>query len=299
MHAHDHHSHGHEPLASLDRAFLVGIGLNAAFVVAEFAVGLWSGSMGLLSDAGHNLSDVAGLLLALLAFRLARVPARPRYTYGYKKSTVLISLLNSAILLLAVGVIVAESIARMRRPEPVAGGAIAWTAAVGVVINGFTAWLFLKDKEHDLNVKGAYLHMAADALVSVGVLVSGALISWTGWTLVDPIVGLVVAGVIVASVWSLLRDSLRLSLDGVPAGIDVGTVRARMEAAPGVASVHHIHVWAISTTENALTAHVVLCDGADAAQVKRQLRETAAALGIGHATLETEAAAESCDRQHD
>ena len=190
--AHEHHHHDHT-VTSLNKAFILGIALNVAFVVVEFAVGLYYGSMGLLSDAGHNLSDVASLLLAMLAFRLAQAHATPRYTYGYKKSTVLISLLNSVILLVAVGVIVAESVGRMLHPAPVEGGAIAWTAGVGVVINGFTAWLFMKDKDKDLNVKGAYLHMAADALVSVGVLVSGVVISWTGWTIVDPVVGLVVA----------------------------------------------------------------------------------------------------------
>ena len=172
---HDHH-HDHT-VSSLNKAFILGITLNVAFVVVEFAVGLYYGSMGLLSDAGHNLSDVASLLLAMLAFRLAQAHATPRYTYGYKKSTVLISLLNSVILLIAVGVIVAESIGRMMHPAPIEGGAIAWTAGVGVAINGFTAWLFMKDKDKDLNVKGAYLHMAADALVSVGVLVSGLVIS--------------------------------------------------------------------------------------------------------------------------
>ena len=166
---HSHHHHHHPAVSSLNKAFLWGIALNAGFVVVEFAVGLWYGSMGLLSDAGHNLSDVASLLMAMLAFRLAQAHATPKYTYGYKKSTVLISLLNSVILLIAVGVIIAESIGRMLHPEPVVGGAIAWTAGIGVVFNGFTAWLFLKDKERDLNVKGAYLHMAADALVSIGV----------------------------------------------------------------------------------------------------------------------------------
>ena len=205
--AHEHHHHDHT-VTSLNKAFILGIVLNVAFVVVEFAVGLYYGSMGLLSDAGHNLSDVASLLLAMLAFRLAQAHATPRYTYGYKKSTVLISLLNSVILLVAVGVIVAESVGRMLHPAPVEGGAIAWTAGVGVVINGFTAWLFMKDKDKDLNVKGAYLHMAADALVSVGVLVSGVVISWTGWTIVDPVVGLVVAAVIVVSVWSLTPASV-------------------------------------------------------------------------------------------
>lgn len=291
---HDHHHHHEHAVTSLNKAFVWGIALNVAFVAVEFAVGLAYGSMSLLSDAGHNLSDVASLLLALLAFRLAQAHATPKYTYGYKKSTVLISLVNSVILLIAVGVIVAESIGRMLHPAPVAGGAIAWTAGIGVVINGFTAWLFVKDKDRDLNVKGAYLHMAADALVSVGVLVSGLVITWTGWTVVDPVVGLVVAGVIVASVWSLTRDSLRLSLDGVPEGIDVAEIESRMVAVPGVKAVHHIHVWAISTTENALTAHVVLDRLSQMEAVKRDLKALLERSGIPHATLEFESAAEQC-----
>lgn len=295
---HEHHHHDHT-VTSLNKAFIWGIGLNVGFVVVEFAVGLCYGSMGLLSDAGHNLSDVASLLLAMLAFRLAQARATPKYTYGYKKSTVLISLLNSVILLIAVGVIVAESIGRMLHPEPVMGGAIAWTAGVGVAINGFTAWLFMKDKDRDLNVKGAYLHMAADALVSVGVLVSGLVISWTGWTVVDPIVGLAVAGVIVASVWSLTRDSLRLSLDGVPGGIDIAEIERKMEAVPGVRAVHHIHVWAISTTENALTAHVVLDSLSRMEEVKHALKELLGRSEIPHATLEFESVTERCCDLHD
>ena len=295
---HEHHHHDHT-VTSLNKAFIWGIGLNVGFVVVEFAVGLCYGSMGLLSDAGHNLSDVASLLLAMLAFRLAQARATPKYTYGYKKSTVLISLLNSVILLIAVGVIVAESIGRMLHPEPVVGGAIAWTAGVGVAINGFTAWLFMKDKDRDLNVQGAYLHMAADALVSVGVLVSGLVISWTGWTVVDPIVGLAVAGVIVASVWSLTRDSLRLSLDGVPGGIDIAEIERKMEAVPGVRAVHHIHVWAISTTENALTAHVVLDSLSRMEEVKHALKELLSRSEIPHATLEFESVTERCCDLHD
>ena len=299
-HGHRHAGHRHEHrISSLNRAFLIGIALNVAFVVVEFAVGLCSGSMGLLSDAGHNLSDVASLLLAMLAFRLARVRATSRYTYGYRKSTVLISLLNSVILLVAVGVIVAESVGRMLRPEPVVGGAIAWTAGVGVLVNGFTAWLFLRDKEKDLNVRGAYLHMAADALVSIGVLLSGVVIAWTGWTIVDPIIALVVAAVIVASVWSLTRDSLRLSLDGVPGEIDVAAIGRKMTDVPGVKAVHHIHVWAISTTENALTAHVVLESLSRMEEVKHDLKDLLNHAGIPHATLEFESAAERCDDLHD
>lgn len=299
-HGHRHAGHRHEHrISSLNRAFLIGIVLNVAFVVVEFAVGICSGSMGLLSDAGHNLSDVASLLLAMLAFRLARVRATSRYTYGYRKSTVLISLLNSVILLVAVGVIVAESVGRMLRPEPVVGGAIAWTAGVGVLVNGFTAWLLLRDKEKDLNVRGAYLHMAADALVSIGVLLSGVVIAWTGWTIVDPIIALVVSAVIVASVWSLTRDSLRLSLDGVPGEIDVAAIGRKMTDVPGVKAVHHIHVWAISTTENALTAHVVLESLSRMEEVKHDLKDLLNHAGISHATLEFESAAERCDDLHD
>ena len=290
------HSHAHR-ISSLDRAFVIGIALNVSFVVVEFLAGLWYGSMGLLSDAGHNLSDVASLLLAMWAFRLARMRPTARYTYGYKKSTVLISLLNSLLLLIAVGVIVAESVGRMRHPAPIQGGAIAWTAGIGVVINGFTAWLFMRDRKRDLNVKGAYLHMAADALVSVGVLVSGLVIARTGWTIVDPIVGLIVAAVIVVSVWSLTRDSLRLSLDGVPAGIDVADLERRMTAVEGVEAVHHIHVWAISTTENALTAHVVLADPCTMAWVKPLLKGLLEDAGIAHATLECETLSEHCSGQ--
>lgn len=300
VHEHHHHGHHHERrITSLNTAFIIGIALNLLFVAVEAGIGLYYNSMGLLSDAGHNLSDVASLLLAMLAFRLAQAPATARYTYGYKKSTVLISLLNSVILLVAVGVIVAESIGRMIHPAPVEGAAIAWTAGVGVLINGFTAWLFMKDKDRDLNVKGAYLHMAADALVSVGVVISGIVISFTGWTIVDPIVGLVVAAIIVVSVWSLTRDSLRLSLDGVPSGIDSEEVAKAMQGVNGVKAVHHIHIWAISTTENALTAHVVLEDLADMCTVKLALKERLAELGIAHATLEAESEAEKCSCLHD
>ena len=292
-HDHGHHHHVRQ-ITSLNGIYILSITLNLLYVAVEAGIGFWSNSLGLLSDAGHNLSDVFSLLLAMIAFRLSSSHSTRKFTYGYKKSSVLISLLNSVILLIAVGVIIAESIGRMLHPEPVVGGAIAWTAGIGVVVNGFTAWLFLKDKERDLNVKGAYLHMAADALVSIGVLVSGVVISWTGWTLIDPIVGLAVAGVIVASVWSLTRDSLRLSLDGVPAGIDVAELERRMRAVPGVQAVHHIHVWALSTTENALTAHVVLSDFSELERIKRDLKALAAHSGISHATLEFETASERC-----
>ena len=285
-------------VTSLNKAFILGIALNVAFVVVEFAVGLYYGSMGLLSDAGHNLSDVASLLLAMLAFRLAQAHATPRYTYGYKKSTVLISLLNSVILLVAVGVIVAESVGRMLHPAPVEGGAIAWTAGVGVVINGFTAWLFMKDKDKDLNVKGAYLHMAADALVSVGVVVSGIIIMYTGWSIIDPIIGLGIAVIIIVSTWGLLHDSLRLSLDGVPVGIDTQQIQQLIVEQPGVESCHHLHIWAISTTETALTAHVVIDNMEKMEEIKHLIKSRLDEAGIHHATLEFECIGVSCETEN-
>ena len=288
--SHEHsHQHSHAINAeSLNKAFIIGIVLNLAFVVIEFAAGFWFDSLALLSDAGHNLSDVVSLVLALLAFRLAKVKANERYTYGYKKSTILVSLLNAVILLVAVGAIVIESIHKLNNPAVVPGGAIAWVAGVGVLINAFTAFLFMKDKEKDLNVKGAYLHMAADALVSVGVLVAGIVISRTGWYIIDPIIGLIVAVVILISTWNLLHDSLRLTLDGVPTSIDSQKVVEAIRALPGVDDVHHIHIWAISTTENALTAHIVLKQPESMQEVKHLIRHRLEDFGIGHATLEFE-----------
>ena len=272
--SHEHsHQHSHAINAeSLNKAFIIGIVLNLAFVVIEFAAGFWFDSLALLSDAGHNLSDVVSLVLALLAFRLAKVKANERYTYGYKKSTILVSLLNAVILLVAVGAIVIESIHKLNNPAVVPGGAIAWVAGMGVLINAFTAFLFMKDKEKDLNVKGAYLHMAADTLVSVGVLVAGIVISRTGWYIIDPIIGLIVAVVILISTWNLLHDSLRLTLDGVPTSIDSQKVVEAIRALPGVDDVHHIHIWAISTTENALTAHIVLKQPEGMQEVKHLIR---------------------------
>lgn len=290
-HNHDHH---HHKITSLNKAFIIGIALNLAFVVAEFGTGFWYNSLGLLSDAGHNLGDVASLVLAMLAFRLAKVHSTSRYTYGYKKSTVLVSLLNAVILLVAVGIIIAESIGKLLHPRPVEGDAIAWVAGIGVVINAVTAWLFMKDKDKDLNVKGAYLHMAADALVSVGVVISGVLIAHTGWYIIDPLVGLAIAVIIVVSTWGLLTDSIRLSLDGVPVGTDLEKIEEVIRAVPDVREVHHLHVWAISTTETALTAHIRIGELDRMEAIKRKVKEALCENGIQHATLEFEAADVSC-----
>lgn len=286
-HEHPGHDHHHE-ITSLNKAFIIGIVLNTGFVVVEFVAGFWYNSLGLISDAGHNLGDVASLVLAMLAFRLAKMQSNTKYTYGYKKSTILVSLLNAVILLVAVGFILGESVEKLFHPRPVDGDAVAWVAGVGVIINAVTAWLFMKDKEKDLNVKGAYLHMAADALVSVGVVVSGILIQYTGWFVIDPLIGIAIAVMIVVSTWGLLRDSLRLSLDGVPTGTDYEKIGEIISSVPGVKSYHHMHIWALSTTETALTVHLVIDDTKLMEIVKCSLKHELAEAGIRHATLEFE-----------
>lgn len=288
-----HHEHTHR-ITSLNKAFIIGIVLNLSFVIVEFGVGFYYNSLGLLSDAGHNLGDVASLILAMLAFRLEKIHSNSRYTYGYKKSTILVSLLNAVILLVAVGIIIAESIDKLFHPVAVDGSAIAWTAGVGVVINVLTAWLFMKDKDKDLNVKGAYLHMAADALVSIGVVASGIIIMYTGWSIVDPIIGLGIAIVIVISTWGLLHDSLRLSLDGVPVGIDTQKIQQLIVEQPGVKSCHHLHIWALSTTETALTVHIVVDDITKMEEIKHHIKEVLEEAGIHHATLEIEMEETTC-----
>ena len=292
-HKHGGHLHVHNHASGLDhlnKAFIVGIVLNIVYVVIELVAGIALSSVSLISDAGHNLSDVVSLVLALLAFKLAQVKPSQKYTYGYKKSTVLVSLLNACILLVAVGVILWESVEKLRNPHPVEGGAIAWVAGVGIVVNAFTAWLFVKDRKKDLNVKGAFMHMAPDALVSFGVVVSGIIIGFTGWYFIDPIIGIVIAVVILISTVRLLSDSLRLSLDGVPVGmVSPDDVRRRvMDAEPRVSDIHHIHIWAISTTENALTAHVVIGRAEFEGAVKSSVKHLLEDMGITHSTLEFE-----------
>ena len=298
-HAFSHHHHHHvEKITSLNGIFIFSIVLNLLFVIIEAAIGLLEGSLSLLSDAGHNLSDVFSLVLVLVAFQLAKVHANSRFTYGYKKSTVLISLLNAIILLVAVGAIVIESIHKFYEPTDVNGEAISWTAGVDIVINGLTALLLMRSQKNDLNVRGAFLHMAADTLVSVGVVISGIVISMTGWTIVDPIVSLIIAFVILVSTWNLLSGSLRLSLDGLPENVSLEKVRNVLSNHEHVREVHHLHIWAISTTDNALTAHIVI-DSLDAMEsVKIELKHRLEQLNIGHSTLEFETAESHC-HDHD
>lgn len=288
--SHEHgHGHAHHVPDKLNRAFAIGIALNVAYAAAELAAGIWYDSMGLISDAGHNLSDVLSLVLAMTALMLSNRRATTRYTYGYRKSTILVSLFNAVILFVAVGVIIAESVRKFMSPAAIDGWAIVWTAGAGVVVNFVTAWLFIGDKNRDLNVKGAYLHMLADALVSIGVVVSGVVIHFTGWTFVDPAVGIVVAAVIVMSTWRLLVDSLRLSLDGVPASVDADAVYRMISGTGSVRDVHHLHIWALSTTENALTVHIVVDNPAEAvASVVPGIKRALRGMGITHATIEVE-----------
>ena len=299
--AHEHHHH--HPALTYDqttgRNFILGIVLNLSFVLVEAGAGLWLGSLALLSDAGHNLSDVFSLLLALLAFRMMRIQPSQKYTYGYKRMTILVSLVNALLLFVAVAAILWSSVEKILHPSPVQGDVVAWVAGIGILVNAFTAYLFFKGKDHDLNVKGAYLHMAADTLVSVGVLIAGVVIQLTGWYIVDPLIGILVGVAILFSSWGLLRDSMTLTLDGVPRGIDPKKVKQTMLDQRGVIGVHHLHIWALSTTENALTAHVVVDDLAEEKEIKHAVKDALTGVGIQHATLELEKSGECAEQSHD
>ncbi len=259
-HAHGGHGHIHAP-ASFGRAFAIGIALNLGFVIVEGGYGFATGSMALLADAGHNLSDVLGLVVAWVGATLARRPPGGRFTYGLRGSTILAALLNALLLLLAVGAIMLEAVRRFGDPVAVPGGTVMVLAAIGILVNGGTALLFAGGRKGDINIRGAYLHMAADAAVSAGVVLAGLAILLTGATWIDPIVSLVIAAVIFWGTWGLLRESVTMSLAAVPEGIELDDVRAALTALPGVARVHDLHVWPMSTTEVALTAHLVMPDG--------------------------------------
>jgi cobalt-zinc-cadmium efflux system protein len=296
-HSHGHHHHDHAPkLDHLNTAFIVGIVLNSAFVLLEVVAGLWSHSLSLLTDAGHNLSDVAGLALALLAFKLSKVSSNREYTYGYKRSTIIVSFFNALVLFIAVGFIGYEAVMRFIHPETVAGGTMAWVAFAGIGINAVTAYLFVKDKDKDLNVKSAYLHMAVDAIVSFGVVVSGLIIYFTKLYWIDSLVSLIVAVIILRGTWSLLTESLRLEMDGVPKEMDVEKIKLELMKGKGVIDVHHIHVWALSTTENALTAHLIIDPAYTASfdNIKHDLRHRLEHLSISHSTFEPEFSEEKC-----
>ncbi|WP_016746528.1 cation diffusion facilitator family transporter [Rhizorhabdus wittichii] len=288
-HGHDHGSgHAHGP-REYGRAFAIGIVLNLAFVVVEGAAGLWAGSLALVADAGHNLSDVLGLLMAWAAYALSKRPASARYTYGLRGSSILAALFNAILLLFACGAIALGAIQRFFEPAPVQSGTMMAVAAVGIVINLGTALLFLRGSQDDLNIRGAFLHMAADAGVSAGVVAAGFLVLETGLLWIDPAISLVIVVVIVAGTWGLFRDSLVMSLQGVPGGIDSAAVTARLGGLAGVEAVHHVHIWPTSTTEVALTAHLVMPDGSgDDAFLAATAKLMKAEFGIGHATFQIE-----------
>lgn len=288
LHHHDHEHHHDIDVSNLNSAFILGIVLNTAYVVVEAVYGLIYNSMGLLSDAGHNLSDVATLIIAMVAFKMSQRKPTERYTYGYRKMTVQASLINALLLCVAVGAILVESISKLIHPEAVDGDAVAWVAGVGVVVNGITAWLFMRDKNRDLNAKGAFLHMAADALVSVGVVVSGIIIHFTGLYVIDPIIGIVIAIIVGWSTKDLLQKSMRMSLDAVPDGIDYEKVRQAISDVPGVKSVHHLHIWPLSTTVTAMTTHVIISDPLEMDNVINDIRKKMQSMGIKHSTIETE-----------
>ena len=287
-HAHHAHGHGHAP-ANFDRAFAVGIALNIAFVAIEAGYGFAADSLALLADAGHNLSDVLGLVLAWAAAWAARLRPTHNFTYGFRRTTILASLANAGLLLVAIGVIAAEAVQRFAAPPPVASGTMMAVAAVGIAVKAVTAWFFFSGRKHDINIRGAFLHMAADAAVSAGVVIAGLAIARTGRFWIDPAVSLVVAAIIAIGTWGLLKESLRLALDAVPERIDRHEVEAYLRALPGVAAVHDVHIWAMSTTEIALTAHLVRPGaGLDDALLHEAGHELQHRFGIGHATLQVE-----------
>ena len=293
----DHSHHQHSPaLNSLSKAFVVGIILNTVFVIVEFTTGFYTNSLALLSDAGHNLSDVATLALSLFAFQMAKQKATNKYTYGFHKGTIVASLANAVILLIAVGSIGWEAIQRFMSPEETKGSTISIVAGIGIIINAGSALMFFRDKEKDLNVKGAYVHLVVDALVSVGVVVAGIIITYTGLKWIDPLISLIIMGVVIYSTWGLLTESLRLSLDAVPKNIDLEKIKEEVLQQKGVLDMHHIHVWAMSTTKNAMTTHLILdnkLSQKEIANLKHEIKHVLEHLNIHHVTLETEV--KDCD----
>lgn len=300
-HNHDHHSHTHEhghghhhAPADFGRAFLIGIILNTGFVLLEASAGLIFGSMALIADAGHNLSDVLALALAWIASIAAKRPASGRFTYGYKSSTILAALANALLLAVAIGAILFETMHRIMNPLEPQGLAMATVAGVGIAINAFTAWLFMKG-QGDLNIRGAYLHMAADALVSLGVVLAGLAILATGWAWIDPAVSIVILAVIAWGTWGLARDSVAMGLLAAPAGIDLDAVKRYLAGLKGVAAVHDLHVWPMSTTEVALTAHLVMPGRPAPDSFLREVADSLEArFGVHHATLQIESGDDPC-----
>jgi cobalt-zinc-cadmium efflux system protein len=295
-HTHQHAHHGH------DRAFAIGTALNLGFVVAEIVFGVLANSMALLADAAHNFGDVLGLLLGWGAAWLARRPPTRRRTYGWGRSSILAALLNATILLIGVGAIGVEAVRRLQSSMPVMESTVILVAAAGIVVNGATALLFLRGRDHDINLRAQFVHMAADAAVSAGVVLAGLLILLTGWVWLDPLTSLAIGVIIVVTTWGLLRESIDLAMDAVPGDVAHDAVQDYLVSVPGVLEVHDLHIWGLSTTQTALTAHLVCADPSAERTLHDVTTELRDRFGIGHATLqiETDADAELCRlRPHD
>jgi cobalt-zinc-cadmium efflux system protein len=292
-HAHGHAGHSHAP-DTFGLAFAIGVVLNAGFVAAEVIFGYAANSLALISDAVHNFSDVIALLLAWAAVWLARKRPTQQHTYGYRRASILAALINAGLLLIAVGGIAVEAINRIREPADVAGWTVVLVATLGIVVNGGTALLFMRGRHGDLNIRGAYLHMAADAGVSLGVVVAAFAIMLTGWQWVDPAISLCIAAVVLASGWGLARDSVNLALDGVPKGIELADVKDYLGQLQGVTEVHDLHIWAMSTNETALTAHLVRPGGYEDSFLHGVCEELSHRFKIHHATLQIEAGSDVC-----
>jgi cobalt-zinc-cadmium efflux system protein len=299
-HAHSHRHDHSVVLSNVNAAFVTGIVLNFLFVIVEVIAGLMIHSLSLLSDAGHNLADVGALALSLLAFRLLKVKPTDQYTYGFRKTSILVALFNAVVLLLSIGAIVYEAIHRLLNPQPLPGTTVALVAGIGIVINSVTALLFFRDKDKDMNIKSAYLHLMSDAIVSLGLVAGGIVIFYTNWFWIDSALSILIAIVILISTWRLLRSSLRLSLDGVPENIHIDDIKATAMKVKGVKDLHHIHIWAISTTENAMTAHLVLSKETTTEQeqiIKNELKHEFVHKNINHITIETERENEPCETE--
>jgi cobalt-zinc-cadmium efflux system protein len=297
-HDHSHHHHHHVEPKNVNSAFVFGITLNFLFVVVEIVAGFYVHSLSLLSDAGHNLADVVSLSLSLLAFRLMKVRSNENYTYGYRKTSIIVALFNAMVLMASIGAIVYEALHRFFNPEPLPGTTIAWVAGIGIIINTATAFMFLRDRRKDLNIKSAYLHLLSDALVSLALVVGGVIISFTNWFWIDPALSIIVALTILFSTWNLLKESLRLSLDGVPADMNLEQVKEAAAKIKGIEEIHHIHLWGMSTTENALTAHIVIDANSslvDAENIKHDFKHALEHMNIQHVTLEIESSDENCE----
>lgn len=288
---HEHKRDHTRPAGGSDyaRAFALAVGLNAVFVLAEAVAGIVANSLALLADAGHNLSDILGLLLAWWASHLSRRRPSAQRTYGLRRSTVLAALMNAVLLMIAVGGITWEAVRRFGEPEPTASAIVMWVAAAGILINGATAWLFMSGRKRDLNIRAAFQHMAADAAVSLGVLLAGAGMLATNWLWIDPAISIAIAAVIAAGTWQLLGESLNLAMDAVPDGIDAASVQAYLRGLPGITEVHDLHIWGMSTTEVALSAHLVKPDARlDDGLLVRIAAELQHRYGIGHAAIQFE-----------